>query len=155
MAEPLLKGVAGGRAEGHGALLGALPPDRDPTTFEVEVGDTFAITAGCNKTLGVCIGRFANKDNFRGFPHVPVSDDVIKGITPTAVEAEDGGTVAPDTNTNAVTTAGYCDLVTGRPNTNLTTANKGTDLGLGALTDFAGAAVTVATPTRGCYENEA
>lgn len=67
-----------------------------PMPFEVGVGDTFTITAGCNKTLGVCIGRFANQDNFRGFPHVPVSDDVIKGITPTAVEAADGGTVAPE-----------------------------------------------------------
>jgi hypothetical protein len=58
-----------------------------------------------------------------------------------------------DSNTNAVTTAGYCNLTTGRPDTNLTTTNKGTNLGLGALTDLAGDTVTVATPTRGCYEN--
>lgn len=63
--------------------------------FNIDVGDTFTITPGCNKSLGACINKFANKENFRGFPHVPITDDVIKGITPTAIEAENGGVTEP------------------------------------------------------------
>lgn len=66
-----------------------------PMVFDVQVGDTFTITPGCNKSLGACINRFANVLNFRGFPHVPVSDDVIKGIVATESTAADGGTMAP------------------------------------------------------------
>src|SRR5690606_23716408 len=50
-----------------------------PMPFPVEVGDTFDIVPGCNKALGTCRDEFANVPNFRGHPHVPVSDDLIKG----------------------------------------------------------------------------
>lgn len=40
----------------------------------IEVGDEFSVTAGCNKTFEMCIARFANAANFRGFPHVPGND---------------------------------------------------------------------------------
>lgn len=50
-----------------------------PMPFPIEVGDTFDIVAGCNKALGTCRVKFSNVPNFRGHPHVPVSDDLIKG----------------------------------------------------------------------------
>ena len=46
-----------------------LPLARPP-----QVGDTFSIAAGCDKSFETCRKRFANQDNFRGFPHMPGSD---------------------------------------------------------------------------------
>ena len=40
----------------------------------VEAGDAFTVTAGCDKSARTCFQRFANLDNFRGFPHVPGVD---------------------------------------------------------------------------------
>ncbi len=40
------------------------------------VGDTFQITAGCDKHLATCRDKFANVANFRGFPHMPGNDYV-------------------------------------------------------------------------------
>jgi uncharacterized phage protein (TIGR02218 family) len=40
----------------------------------IQVGDTFTVTAGCNKTIGDCRAKFANAINFRGFPHIPGND---------------------------------------------------------------------------------
>ncbi len=44
----------------------------------IAAGDTFTITAGCDKTFETCTGRFANGVNFRGFPHIPGQDTVIR-----------------------------------------------------------------------------
>ncbi|WP_210485631.1 DUF2163 domain-containing protein [Microvirga antarctica] len=41
-------------------------------------GDTFRVTAGCNKTHAMCRDRFANGVNFRGFPHMPGNDFIIR-----------------------------------------------------------------------------
>ncbi|MEM9059810.1 MAG: DUF2163 domain-containing protein [Pseudomonadota bacterium] len=38
------------------------------------VGDTFSITAGCDKTANTCRAKFSNLLNFRGFPHMPGDD---------------------------------------------------------------------------------
>ncbi|AXS39968.1 DUF2163 domain-containing protein [Breoghania sp. L-A4] len=40
-------------------------------------GDTFTLTAGCDKRAGTCEARFANLINFRGFPHMPGNDFVL------------------------------------------------------------------------------
>jgi uncharacterized phage protein (TIGR02218 family) len=45
-------------------------------------GDTFAVTAGCNKRFTTCRDRFANAANFRGFPHIPGNDFVISYPSP-------------------------------------------------------------------------
>lgn len=37
-------------------------------------GDTFQITAGCDKTFETCKLKFSNQRNFRGFPHMPGAD---------------------------------------------------------------------------------
>ena len=44
----------------------------------IAVGDTFAITAGCDKRFETCRDKFANAVNFRGFPHIPGQDTVIR-----------------------------------------------------------------------------
>lgn len=52
-----------------------------PTIFDIEVGDTFSIVTGCNKTLlktGGCNQKFANKLNYGGFPYVPAPDFTLK-----------------------------------------------------------------------------
>jgi uncharacterized phage protein (TIGR02218 family) len=54
----------------------------------VAVGDTFAATAGCDRQFATCRDRFANTTNFRGFPHVPGNDFVLRGPTS---EGHDGG----------------------------------------------------------------
>ncbi|MBP2560547.1 putative phage protein (TIGR02218 family) [Neorhizobium galegae] len=45
-----------------------------PLELPVAEGDTFAVTAGCDKSFATCKARFANHLNFRGFPHVPGAD---------------------------------------------------------------------------------
>ncbi len=42
----------------------------------LESGQTFAITAGCDKHLATCQAKFANVGNFQGFPHMPGNDFV-------------------------------------------------------------------------------
>jgi uncharacterized phage protein (TIGR02218 family) len=38
------------------------------------IGQTFTVSAGCDKSLGTCRAKFANAVNFRGFPHMPGND---------------------------------------------------------------------------------
>lgn len=40
-------------------------------------GDSFTITAGCDKQFATCRDVFGNGANFRGFPHIPGNDFVI------------------------------------------------------------------------------
>ncbi len=40
-------------------------------------GDTFTLTAGCDKQFTTCRDRFANTINFRGFPQIPGNDFII------------------------------------------------------------------------------
>lgn len=39
--------------------------------YTVQVGDTFTIKAGCDKSVTTCRTKFSNVVNFRGFPHLP------------------------------------------------------------------------------------
>ena len=39
-----------------------------------DVGNIFAVTAGCDKRLATCRSRFSNAANFHGFPHMPGND---------------------------------------------------------------------------------
>lgn len=41
-----------------------------PTGFNFQVGDTFSVKAGCDKTFDTCKSKFNNGDNFGGFPHI-------------------------------------------------------------------------------------
>lgn len=44
----------------------------------IEVGDTFRVTAGCDKTHATCRSKFNNILNFRGFPHMPGNDFIVR-----------------------------------------------------------------------------
>ena len=44
----------------------------------IELGDTFDIFSGCDKRFETCQGKFANAVNFRGFPHIPGQDTIIR-----------------------------------------------------------------------------
>ncbi|WP_296643466.1 DUF2163 domain-containing protein [Roseinatronobacter sp.] len=41
-------------------------------------GDAFTIRAGCDKRLETCSAKFANIANFRGFPHIPGQDTILR-----------------------------------------------------------------------------
>lgn len=56
-------------------------------------GDTFDVTAGCDKSLATCRDRFDNSDNFRGFPHIPGNDFVMSYPTPGTLSANSGGSL--------------------------------------------------------------
>jgi len=48
-------------------------------------GDALTIRAGCDKRIETCNTKFANAANFRGFPHIPGQDAVLRYAT------KDGG----------------------------------------------------------------
>ena len=48
-------------------------------------GDDFIVRAGCDKRMETCGAKFANTANFRGFPHIPGQDAVLRYAT------KDGG----------------------------------------------------------------
>ncbi len=50
----------------------------EPAASAIAPGDTFHVTAGCDKSFGTCRGRFGNGANFRGFPHLPGNDVMIR-----------------------------------------------------------------------------
>ena len=57
-------------------------------------GDTFSVTAGCDKRFATCRDRFANADNFRGFPHIPGNDFLLATPSPGA-PGNDGQSLSP------------------------------------------------------------
>lgn len=52
-----------------------------PARLPLLAGQTFDITAGCDKHLTTCSAKFANPVNFRGFPHMPGNDYMVAGPT--------------------------------------------------------------------------
>ena len=48
-----------------------------PMGKSIQVGDTFDIITGCDKTKDTCIGKFSNIINFRGEPDVPGMDQLF------------------------------------------------------------------------------
>lgn len=47
-----------------------------PARGPLSSGQTFVVTAGCDKHLSTCRDKFANSVNHRGFPHMPGNDFV-------------------------------------------------------------------------------
>lgn len=43
--------------------------------------DAFVVRAGCDKRLATCSAKFSNVANFRGFPHIPGQDAVLRYAT--------------------------------------------------------------------------
>lgn len=50
-----------------------------PMPYAVEVGNTYSLVPGCDKLLSTCIAKFSNVLNFRGEPHLPGNDEVLRG----------------------------------------------------------------------------
>lgn len=46
----------------------------------IAAGDTFSITAGCDRHLATCRAKFANAQNYRGFPHMPGNDTLASYV---------------------------------------------------------------------------
>ena len=44
----------------------------------IATGDAFRVVAGCDKLFSTCRDKFANILNFRGFPHMPGNDFVLR-----------------------------------------------------------------------------
>lgn len=47
-----------------------------PPINDIQLGDRFSLTVGCDKTIATCHKKFSNHRNFRGFPYIP-GDDFI------------------------------------------------------------------------------
>lgn len=45
---------------------------------DIGAGDTFTVTAGCDKRIETCAARFDNVLNFRGFPDIPGQETVLR-----------------------------------------------------------------------------
>lgn len=66
---------------------------RDPTVFEIAVGDRFRIIVGCDKSFEQCREKFSNQLNFRGFPHLPGNDAAYAYVS--GEGQLDGGALVP------------------------------------------------------------
>lgn len=53
----------------------------------IAADDTFTVTTGCDKNFATCRDRFANTDNFRGFPQIPGNDFVVSYPVPGAPDS--------------------------------------------------------------------
>lgn len=51
---------------------------RDPPPFETDAGALVELTQGCDKRLSTCSSRFGNAANFRGEPHLPGNDLLVR-----------------------------------------------------------------------------
>jgi uncharacterized phage protein (TIGR02218 family) len=58
----------------------------------ITLGDTFVVTAGCDKRFASCRDRFGNAANFRGFPQIPGNDFVIS-YPVAGAPGNDGGSI--------------------------------------------------------------
>jgi uncharacterized phage protein (TIGR02218 family) len=62
----------------HGLAGGLASLDLwEPMPAPISPGDTFQVTAGCDKSLASCRDKFANVLNFRGFPDLPGNDYAV------------------------------------------------------------------------------
>jgi len=73
------------RAGPDGAVLTLDPAPAAP----VAAGDAFTVTAGCDKSFATCTDKFANGLNFRGCPHMPGNDLILRAASSERVR--DGG----------------------------------------------------------------
>ncbi|MDZ7629687.1 MAG: DUF2163 domain-containing protein [Parvularculaceae bacterium] len=60
-----------------------------PAGRPISAGDSFSLTAGCDKRAGTCTAKFSNLINFRGFHLMPGDDFAIS--YPLKAEKNDGG----------------------------------------------------------------
>lgn len=73
------------RAGAGGSVLQLDPAPSSPP----QTGDTATLTSGCDKRFATCRIKYANGDNFRGCPHMPGNDLLLRPMTLEPVR--DGG----------------------------------------------------------------
>lgn len=73
-----LDGANGGLSSAIAASSGSLVTLREPPPFAPEPGAMIELTEGCDKRLATCAARFANAENFRGEPHLPGNDLLVR-----------------------------------------------------------------------------
>lgn len=78
---------AGRRAEIASFAAGAITLFEAPVR-PIALGDAFVATAGCDKQFATCTAKFGNGVNFRGFPHMPGQEAVLR--YPNQSDANDG-----------------------------------------------------------------
>lgn len=49
-----------------------------PMSADIEIGDAYSMTPGCDKSFATCKNRFNNAANFRGEPYVPGTDQTLQ-----------------------------------------------------------------------------
>jgi uncharacterized phage protein (TIGR02218 family) len=65
--------LAHDRSDGMAVLTQQEAPIRP-----IGAGDGFTIHAGCDKRIATCAQKFGNVVNFRGFPHIPGQDTILR-----------------------------------------------------------------------------
>lgn len=68
--------IAVHETQGRNALFSIWLPMAKP----IVSGDTFTATVGCDKHFATCNAKFANGQNFQGFPHLPGNDAVYSYV---------------------------------------------------------------------------
>lgn len=77
----------------HGAEPGTIRLDLwQAPARPVLAGESFTLTAGCDKRFSTCREKFANALAFRGFPHLPGNDFVLRSA-PGSGPGLDGGSL--------------------------------------------------------------
>ena len=59
------------KADSAGTITLALP-----MPYDIAIGDTYSVAAGCDKNLSTCRDVFSNVNRFRGFAHIPGIDSI-------------------------------------------------------------------------------
>jgi uncharacterized phage protein (TIGR02218 family) len=92
--------VTSGQARGFESELREQRQASTGTTLEpwtaplraIAVGDLLSVAAGCDKSFGLCRTKFANTMNFRGFPHMPGNNELVR-IARAGDPGMDGGSL--------------------------------------------------------------
>jgi uncharacterized phage protein (TIGR02218 family) len=71
-------GANGGRKAEVASFAGGAVTLFEAPVRPIAIGDGFLITAGCDKQFETCRAKFANGLNFRGFPHMPGDEAVMR-----------------------------------------------------------------------------
>jgi uncharacterized phage protein (TIGR02218 family) len=59
-------------------LTGSVLGENQHPVRPIAIGDAFLATAGCDKQFATCSAKFGNGVNFRGFPHMPGEEAVLR-----------------------------------------------------------------------------
>ena len=74
----VLDGMCGGTEREIAASVGGVLSLREALGQVPEIGDRVEVRSGCDKRFATCRARFGNGVNFRGEPHVPGQDALVR-----------------------------------------------------------------------------